>query len=285
MLSSQARYWLAFFSQNPVRINYRTLMEHGVSRRKSMEIMRELKQAGKLRARKSRGNGTKLELTTVVGSVSPVLQNSSTASSTISNSSTASTTNSATNKFLVVNEEEGKSMGWDFFSPTSSNDDDDVIQNRKKHEEHKKKIYQEAQEAKAAKRRDLHRSKVDPTLWSCKDVAYEFADRLRDLWDIKPFSVTQSRFVPALAQFRKKHDTNGALELELINLFFSSLQGGKYTDGNHLWRAFLYKAPALLQTARENVVTPEQVETAIIRDSEYASKKLSMFDEDDDVQP
>lgn len=284
MLSSQAQYWLEFFSRNPnVRVNYKALMERGLSRRKSMEVMRELKRHGSVRARKSRGNGTKLELTTLVSSDTAIRQNSSTASSSISNSYTASTTNSATNKFLVENEEEGKSMGWDFFSPTSSGEDDELLRNRKKHEEYKKQAYQEKREAKAAQRRDLHRSKINPADWTCKDVAYEFADRVGDIWNIKPFSVVQSRFVPALSQFRKQHGTDGAVELELINLFFASMQSDKYTDGNHLWRAFLYKAPSLLQTARERVITPEEIETAIIRDSEYASKKLSMFDEDDDV--
>lgn len=282
MLSSQAQYWLDFFSRNPtVRINYRALMERGVSRRKAMEILRELRGHGSLRARKSRGNGTKLEVTTLVTSDTAIRQNSPMASTAhIPNSSTAHRVSSATNKFFVGDEGEDKNMGWEFFSKASS-EDSDLIRERQKHEAHKKAQYAEARAQKAAERRDMHRSKVDPVNWSCKDVAYEFADRMSEIWSIKPFSVTQSRFVQALGQFRKQHDTNGALELELVNLFFSSLAHEKYTDGNHLWRAFLYKAPSLLQTARERVVTPEQVETAIIRDSEYADRKLAMFEDDD----
>jgi hypothetical protein len=173
-------------------------------------------------------------------------------------------------------------VGYEFFSGTSSGDSD-MLQDRAKHEARKKAEYAAAREKKAQERKDVHRANVDPSSWTCKDVAYEFADRLKDLWNIPPFSVVQTRFVQALATFRKQHDTNGALELELLNLFFSSVNHENYTDGNHLWRAFLYKAPSLLQTARERVITPEQMETAIIRDTELADRKLSLFDEDDDV--
>jgi len=171
-------------------------------------------------------------------------------------------------------------MGYGFFEGTSSGDDSDLIRDREKHMAQKKAEYAAAREAKAQQRKDLHRSNLEPIHWTCKDVAYEFADRLSDLWSIKPFSVTQSRFVQALAVFRKQHDTNGAIEMQIINLFFATLKQEKYTDGNHLWRAFLYKAPSLVQTARESTITAEERENNVIRDQELAERKLSMFDED-----
>jgi hypothetical protein len=106
---------------------------------------------------------------------------------------------------------------------------------------------------------------------------------MADLWSIKPFSITQSRFVQALSVFRKQHDTNGEVELKLIELFFSTLKSEKYTDGNHLWRAFLYKAPSLLMQARESIITVEQMETNIIRDQELTNRKLALLDEDENV--
>jgi hypothetical protein len=198
----------------------------------------------------------------------------------ISNSYTARTTNIATNKFL--DEVEGKEieMGWEFFEGSSSSDDE-LVREREKHMVQKKAEYAEAREKKAQQRKDMHRSKIAPASWSCKDVAYEFADRMADIWSIKPFSVTQSRFVQALAGFRKQHDTNGALEMEIINLFFSTLQAEKYTDGNHLWRAFMYKAPMLLQTARERILSAEDLETAIVKDQEVLSKKLALLEDED----
>ena len=286
-LSDLATQWLSFFVTNPdFRINHRNLMSKGVSRRKSYAIIRELCDHNYLKITKHPVFGTSIKVvvsdaTTVVASVT--YGTAVTLVSSNSVSYTAVTTDKVTNKFFDGVEEEGKDMGWDFWESSSSGESDDVLDARRKQAAYKAKEYEKAREAKAQQRKDLHRSKLDPANWTCKDVAYEFADRMANIWSIKPFSVTQSRFVQALSGFRKQQGTNGAIELEIIDLFFRSLQHDKYTDGNHLWRAFLYKAPALLQQARESVVTVEERETAIIKDQELTSRKLALFDEDDDV--
>lgn len=286
-LSIQARTALAFFYQHPdIRINHRTMMQHlELSRRKSYAVLKELCDANFVRIIKQVGGGTNIRLVvsdTTKMVVSGIAVDAVQLLQPISNSSNARTVNLATNKFFDGVEEEEKQVGYDFF-PSTSSEDDEFASDRAKQIAYKKQEYAEAQLLKAEKRRDRHRSKIDPALWSCKDVAYEFADRMADLWTIAPFSVTQSRFVQALSGFRKQHDTNGALELAIIDLFFTGLSAEKYTDGNHLWRAFMYKAPSLLQTARELTVTLEDRETAIIKDAELTAKKLSLFDEDADV--
>ena len=291
-ISTSAERWLRFFTQNPdLPLNYQTIMGMGVSRARSVSILKELKEFGLVKVVKRVGGGSSLKLvrsgaSNMVGSRASNTVGSgysNTASSAISNSYTASKSNKATNKFLDEIEGKENEMGYEWFDKPSSGDSDEVARERQKHMAYKKAEYEELREKKAQRRKDLHRSNMSPESWTCKDVAYEFADRMSNIWSIKPFSVTQSRFVQALAVFRKQHDTNGALELEMIDMFFSTLQAEKYTDGNHLWRAFLYKAPQLLQTARERVVSVEERETAVIRDSELASKKLDLFDEDDDV--
>jgi hypothetical protein len=285
-ISSEALDSLEFFATHPnIRINHRTLMSRGISRRKSYAILKELRDANLVKMVKYVGGGTTLKV--VVSDSTTVVESGNSyiavqLVSSISNSYTARTTNIATNKFLDGVEGKEIEMGWEFFEGSSSSDDD-LVREREKHMVQKKAEYAEAREKKAQQRKDMHRSKLDPINWTCKDVAYEFADRMADIWSIAPFSVTQSRFVQALAGFRKQHDTNGALEIEIVNMFFSSLQAEKYTDGNHLWRAFMYKAPLLLQSAKERVVSVEELETAIIRDQETTSKKLSLLDEDDDV--
>jgi len=244
-VSDAAKFWFDVFRRNPtIRINYMALMERGVPRRKSMDILRELKAAKLIIEKRSRMNGTKLELTKVsnlelTGSVS-----SDTAVqlvSYISNSYTASTASKVNKATYFLDDVEGEEneVGYDFFENKPSSDDEH-IREREKHMAHKKAEYAAAREAKAQQRKDVHRSNVDPIHWNSKDVAYEFADRMANIWSIAPFSVTQSRFVQALGVFRKQHDTNGALELNMIEMFFSTLQSEKYTDGNHLWRAFLY---------------------------------------------
>lgn len=262
-----------------------------VSRARSVAILKELKEFGFVRVVKRIGGGSSLKLArngasdTVGSGASNTVGSgySYTASSAISNSYTASKVNKAT-EFLDGVEGEVKTVGYEFFESMSSSDASDLAEARSKQAAYKKAEYNEMREQKAQRRKDAHRSNLDPVHWTSKDVAYEFADRMANIWTIAPFSVTQSRFVQALGVFRKQHDTNGALELEMVDLFFSTLQNDKYTDGNHLWRAFLYKAPSLIQTARERVVSVEQRETDIITAQELTSKKLSLLDEDDDVQ-
>lgn len=286
-ISRQAQDCLAFLYLNPtITINHRTLMEYkSLSRRKSLAVLQELRDANCIKMTRLVGGGTKTKVV-MSDMTKMVLSGYSHIAvqlvSSISNSSTASTTNKATNKFLDEVEGKEKQVGYDFFDKTSSPDNDELA-DRAKHLAQKKAEYAEIREAKAQRRKDLHRSKISPTDWTCKDVAYEFGDRMADLWSIKPFSITQSRFVQALSVFRKQNDTNGEVELKLIELFFSTLKHDKYTDGNHLWRAFLYKAPSLLTQARESIITVEQMETNIIRGQELTNRKLALLDEDENV--
>lgn len=289
-ISIQARTALAFFYQHPdIRINHRTMMEHlELSRRKSYAVLKELCDANFMRIIKQVGGGTNIRLVasdTTEMVVSGIAVDAVQLLQLISNSSNARTAVAKNKFFDEVEENEKKKedeVGYDFFEASSS-PDDDMLRERDKHMAQKKVEYAEARLRKAERSWANHRSNIDPVQWSCKDVAYEFADRMSNIWTIAPFSVTQSRFVQALSGFRKQHDTNGALELAIIELFFTSLSAEKYTDGNHLWRAFMYKAPMLLQTARETTTTTEERETDIIKDAELTAKKLSLFDEDDDV--
>jgi len=286
-ISRQAQDCLAFLYLNPTLIiNHRTLMEHkGLSRRKSLSVLQELRDANCIKMTRIVGAGTKTKvvMSDVTKSVISGYRHIAVQLvSHISNSNTASTTNIATNKFLDEVEGKEEEVGYEYFKKMSS-PDDDTLADRAKHLAQKKAEYVEIREAKAQKRKDQHRSKISPADWTCKDVAYEFGDRMADIWSIKPFSVTQSRFVQALSVFRKQHDTNGEVELKIIELFFSTLKSEKYTDGNHLWRAFLYKAPSLLMQARESIITVEQMETNIIRDQELTNRKLALLDEDENV--
>jgi len=292
-LSESASGWLAYFVGHPhVRIASTSLMALKVSRRESRRIIQELLNKRAIERITYAGGGSRYmisESTTVVRSEGTRVVRSgysyidhSASTAIVPIAVQLEMINKATNKFLDEVKEGSESMGYEFFS-SASGPDDDLLRERAKHEAAKKAAYVTMREKKAEQRKDAHRSNMDPMAWTCKDIAYEFADRLRDMWDIPPFSVTQTRFIHALSTFRKQHDTNGAIELALVDLFFDSIRQDRYSDGNHVWRAFLYKAPALLQTARERVISIEQRETDIIRDTELTNRKLSLFDEDDDV--
>ena len=286
-LSRQAKDCLIFLYFNrTLTINHRTLMDNcGLSRRKSASVLKELREANCLKMTRLVGGGTKtkLVLSENTKSVLSGYRNIAVQQvSSIYNSYTASTTNIVTNKFFDEVKGKEEEVGYEFFEKTSSSDDE-TLREREKFMAEKKAEYAAVREAKAQQRKDLHRSKIAPIHWTCKDVAYEFADRISNIWSIKPFSVTQSRFVQALSVFRKQNDTNGEVELKLIDLFFATIKHDKYTDGNHLWRAFLYKAPSLVQYAKEQSISIEEIETNIIRDEELTIKKLSILDEEQDV--
>lgn len=286
-LSKEAQGWLEYFLSRPDKpINSSALTLLGVPRRKSKQIMGELIKNKALKRVIHASGGSRLAIadgTTVVPSGNAIKQYSHSAGTAIVPIAVQLEMNNiATNKFLDGVKEEDKSMGYDFFGATSG-DDPDLLRSRQKHEARKKAEYQALREKKNEARELKHRSKVDSAAWTCKDVAFEFSSRLQEHWEIAPMSVTQTRFVQALATFRRQHDTNGAIELELVNLFFENFRSEKVKDGNHAWRAFMFKAPMLLQAARERVVTPEQIETAIIDDTARANRKLALFDEDDDV--
>ena len=284
-LSDEAKGWLDYFISRPNKpINSAALVALGIPHRKSKQIVGELLRKNALKRVPYVSGGSRLVIadgdTVSPSGYSYIDHSASTAIVPIAVQ--LEMTNIATNKFLDEVKEEDKSMGYEFFEATSG-EDPDLLRAREKHEAKKKAEYQ-SKRAKTAEARELrHRSKVDPSAWTCKDVAFEFSSRLQDHWEIAPMSVTQTRFVQALATFRRQHDTDGAIELQLINIFFENLRSEKIKDGNHAWRAFMFKAPMMLQTARERVVTPEQIETAIIDDTARANRKLALLDEDDDV--
>jgi hypothetical protein len=148
------------------------------------------------------------------------------------------------------------SMGYEFFEKQSSIDDDESLNARKKAQDAKKAEYEEAK-AKTHKKR-LSRHSVPASKWTCTDVGYEFADRIYRVWSIKPWSVTNSRFIPALASLRKKHDTDGAIELAILDLFFGSIDFEKYDDAEHLWKLFVTRFPSYVLQAKSSMISTEE---------------------------
>jgi hypothetical protein len=285
-LSKEAALWYDYFKHHPhTRVNAAVLQERGVSRRKSRAILAELKDAGLIRSIRNSRIGTRLvlERTTLVPSDTAIY--SSTGSSYISNSNISSKpiySNRAPNKFFDEVKGEEATMGYEIFKPTSTSNEhmDELLEERLKAQQEKIRVYQEERIQKQNERRkNRHREKNPVAKWSCKDVAYEFVDRMMDLWSIPSFSVTQTRFIQALGQMRKNLGTNGAVEVAMLDIFFSSIKADTFKDGNHLWKAFLQMAPSIVEQARRSVITPEQAETAKVDAETQADKKLSLFEE------
>lgn len=169
-------------------------------------------------------------------------------------------TNGVRDEYQTLNIEV-ENMPYEFFSKTSS--DDDSVAERLKAQEEKKKAYQQAKEERHA-RKIVKREDLPKSAWSSLDVGYEFADRIHQKWNIKPWSLRQSRFVPALGEMRKRLDTNGEIEFKMLDMFFDSIDFDKYDDAEVLWKMFISRAPSLVEQARKAVSTPEDIEQAQI---------------------
>lgn len=169
-------------------------------------------------------------------------------------------TNEVREGYQTVNIEV-ENMPYEFFNKTSS--DDDSVAERVKAQAEKKKAYEDAKQEKHA-RKIVKRGDLPKSAWSSLDVGYEFADRLHQKWNIKPWSLRQSRFVPALGELRKRLNTNGEIEFIMLNLFFDSIDFDKYDDAEVLWKMFISRAPSLVEQARKAVSTPEDIEQAEI---------------------
>lgn len=163
---------------------------------------------------------------------------------------------------VEVNVTEESQMSWDgLFESTAS---DDQLDARAQHQKFKKQQYQEAQKEKQTKKL-VGRHAAPIAAWTPADIAYEFADRLLDKWNIQPWQVRGNRFVGALASMRKRLDTDGEIEYLMLDLFMQSIDFDKYDNAELLWRMFISRSPGLMAQARPMVKTEERVEEAAIQ--------------------
>jgi len=168
-------------------------------------------------------------------------------------------TESREENFVKLNLEVEDVSGWGGMFESSSSDE--LIDKRKEALKYKQEQHELAQKEKQ-NGKIMHRSMVEPSLWTVSDVKYEFADRISKHWNIRPWSVGSSRFGFALSNMRKRLNTNGELEVKMIDMFFESVSMDKYDDAEVLWKLFIYRADELASQARNMVRTDEQVEAA-----------------------
>lgn len=141
-------------------------------------------------------------------------------------------------------------------------DDDDSAELREKARLQKQRDYNEAKQAMAEKRFQ-HRATKKPIDWTVSDSASEFANRVSSMWTIKPWHVANSRFGFALGAFRKNYETNGEIEIKLMDKFFSTLSHETaIDDGEALWKMFIKRAPSWVAEVTRTEFTDEDIETA-----------------------
>lgn len=146
----------------------------------------------------------------------------------------------------------------------ASYDPEDVEQARQRSREAKYREKEEAKEKKNAVR--MQKRSGDPANWSITDTAFEFANRMHELWHVKPWAVTTSRFRIALAKAQSEHGTNGTLEKMMIDLYFQQIQHDKSIDDpEHIWKRFIQQFAGLKIQAERLMVTPEDIETEKVK--------------------
>ena len=112
-----------------------------------------------------------------------------------------------------------------------------------------KQVKFEEGKQKVRKRKFEARQGKPMELWTATDVSFEFADRLQEIWQIKPWRVTKSKFTPALSQARKTYETNGEMEVRMIERFLSNYHANPHTDANIVWKQFIAQYSSLAKWA------------------------------------
>ena len=146
----------------------------------------------------------------------------------------------------------------------ASYDPEDIEQARQRAREAK---FREKEEAAAKKVESwIKKRSIDPAKWSVTDTAFEFANRMHELWHVKPWSVSKSRFRIALAQAQSTHGTNGTIEKIMIDLYFQQIKHDKSIDDpEHVWKRFIQQFAGLKIQAERLMVTPEDIETEKVK--------------------
>ena len=124
--------------------------------------------------------------------------------------------------------------------------------------------------------RMLKRNPLNAISWSPTDSSFEFAEQMHDLWHIQPWQVTRSRFRYALDAKRKEFNTNGAIELQMMKLFFSQIKHDtKISDPEIVWKRFIVQFHNLLAEVNRSTVTPEKMEAI----KEKSTRSLDWMDD------
>lgn len=154
-----------------------------------------------------------------------------------------------------------KMGGWDnLFSSENSIDKDEYLRDAEKIAREKQKEYEKSK-AKNVEKNNIYRSEIPVNQWKPKHVCQEFSNRIWTM-HIKPWNVNASQFIKAMGNTRNKYNTDGEIELKVMDAFFARIDLGKYSDPEHLWRLFLKMFPQLLHDARMLVEMPKEIQQA-----------------------
>ena len=278
-LSMRALFALQYFINSREGISAAKLVPEVTEGRDAIRTaLRELRDAGLILTRKERvGKDIKtVSYVTEAGFVEaglwgltiPPLLLQNVQNSNISNIYAYSAIN--INKTTIDERLEEEKMGYEFFEGTSPGVSEHEAE-RLKAVAQRKKDYQE-QKAKTHAEKAATRQSRQPKDWTVNQSALEFQEQMNEIWNIPPWKIAGTRFYIALSSARKKYDTDGQIEQEMMRIFFTQLKVNKETDADKLWLLFISKFSELATQAKLRISSPQKMETAMA-DAEAQWKK------------
>jgi hypothetical protein len=278
-LSLRARAALHYFVNSDMSISADRLAEVVAENRKAIQTaLRELRDAGLILTRKERVGNRVVTVSYVtekgfLEANSWGSQNVLQIQHTVQNSTIQVLAYSASNINKTSIERLDEKVGYEFFESTSSLEADERQAERIKNMAERKAAYKEKKEEEHEKK-VIDRETTSPDGWNVNQSINEFATQMSQIWGIPPWKMAGSRFFIALAKSRTQYDTNGAIEQEMMRIFFGALKINKETNGDMLWKMFIKRFPDLAIQAKARLNSSIDLETAMVQAQEQWKKEF-----------
>lgn len=138
------------------------------------------------------------------------------------------------------------------------------------------------QRERDTQRQEIHRKKVslrdrdrlNPKDWTPSDVAYYFKDTLMlKRFDVKPWEVKDTRFVPALSEKRSISRTDGLIEKKMVDIYLAQPWLKTVIDPDRIWKTFLTNFTNLKEQASRQFYDSDRFEQSA-KDSLERARRL-----------
>lgn len=167
------------------------------------------------------------------------------------------------NKNIIRAANRGEEVGYEFFESTSSSDADEREAERLKGLTEKRAEYQQQKLQASAKTAKAKASRT-PDAWTANQSVHEFVNRMELTWGVPQWSLAGSRFLMAFTEARRKYETNGAIELAMMDIFYTNYKVKRgLTTGDIMWKQFIAQFSTLAAQAKLRLTTPDKVQRAM----------------------
>lgn len=111
--------------------------------------------------------------------------------------------------------------------------------------------------------------------WNALNVAWEFFDLLMDSMQFPKNSVNIKTLTGAISTARRKHETNGEIEMQAIKIFLGSVNLKEFQTADQVWKLFISRFPTLVSQIKLSTLTVDEE----IRDQELQDRQRARLRE------